>query len=501
MEGSVEIPKCKYSGLPCHYEKHKKAYATVSPEYYKYIKHDSHVKCPWLNYESLFDAGLSIEDVESLSVELKRVRLFFVDVEFGESLITHLIKDNFTQEKVLELFEEINIQNREGVINFIKEIYKIKKIRNYEFQYWTYRGYNKREAKQHYDSFFKAGSVATSIKRKNNPQYNEDYILSRKNGGRASHLVNRNNNVSKVENELYDILSKKYTVSTKYYSPCKNAELSQLYNKANFLHDFIINDKYILEYNGIYWHKDFLSFNRFTKEEYLFEIKKAHNCIYEVKRNNNPNYIIVWENDFATIPDIINFIDNIIDEDDTSMFYSSRDIDLDFFADYRKKYLKDKQNDEKFKDIVLRLAEDSHCESIKVSAIAVKNGRITATGINGTVSGFINCDDYFSAMHKSEQIKIPYDEWKNTDEWKKLHHTWSNENELHAEQSLICEAARTGIGLQDSTIYVTHQPCAQCTKLLTSIGIKNIHYIKPYSKASEYSKYLLNTSGIIIKQI
>jgi dCMP deaminase len=54
-----------------------------------------------------------------------------------------------------------------------------------------------------------------------------------------------------------------------------------------------------------------------------------------------------------------------------------------------------------FKDIVLRISQESHCLSRHVAAIAVKNGRIIATGINGTPAHTENCDEFF----KKEFIK------------------------------------------------------------------------------------------------
>jgi len=161
---------------------------------------------------------------------------------------------------------------------------------------------------------------------------------------------------------------------------------------------------------------------------------------------------------------------------------------------------KTKQMDKLFTDIALRFAKESHCESHKVCALAVKNNRIIATGINGTPKGSINCDDYFKAYHKSKKINIDYNDWIKTKEFRSLHHDWSNKNETHAEMSLVAECAKNGISLKDSTIYTTLKPCVYCSKLLSGLGIKEIIYINDYDKSDIVSEHLLNTCGITIRK-
>jgi len=158
-----------------------------------------------------------------------------------------------------------------------------------------------------------------------------------------------------------------------------------------------------------------------------------------------------------------------------------------------------------FKDIVLRYAKESHCLSKKVAAIAVKRGRIIATGINGTAEGLLNCDDFFKQefirLKISKNKNITFKNWIKTEDWRKLHHEWSNENEIHAEQSLICEASRNGINLTNVDIYISIEPCVHCSKLLAALKPKHIFYVNIYDKASIKSKELLKNAGIIIQKI
>lgn len=42
----------------------------------------------------------------------------------------------------------------------------------------------------------------------------------------------------------------------------------------------------------------------------------------------------------------------------------------------------------------------------------------------------------------------------------------------HAEQNVLAFAARAGIQTEGCTLYVTHQPCAACTRTIIQAGIK-----------------------------
>ncbi len=47
---------------------------------------------------------------------------------------------------------------------------------------------------------------------------------------------------------------------------------------------------------------------------------------------------------------------------------------------------------------------------------------------------------------------------------------------IHAEQKIIAEAAKKGISLQGSSLYVTTFPCPVCAKLIACSGIKNLYF-------------------------
>ncbi len=52
---------------------------------------------------------------------------------------------------------------------------------------------------------------------------------------------------------------------------------------------------------------------------------------------------------------------------------------------------------------------------------------------------------------------------------------------LHAEAGIIAKAAKEGISLNDTSIYVTTFPCPGCARLIAKAGIKKVYYAQGYS--------------------
>ena len=141
-------------------------------------------------------------------------------------------------------------------------------------------------------------------------------------------------------------------------------------------------------------------------------------------------------------------------------------------------------NDRSFINIAKEIALASKCVSKQVGAVIVKDGRILSTGYNGTPAGYINCSEH----------------WK--DKYTKDHHDWSKTYEIHAEMNAIIWAARKGISIEGATIYVTLEPCSECSKNLIASGIKRIVYEKAYEHTnSEIISKFLEDNGVKIEQI
>jgi dCMP deaminase len=51
---------------------------------------------------------------------------------------------------------------------------------------------------------------------------------------------------------------------------------------------------------------------------------------------------------------------------------------------------------------------------------------------------------------------------------------------LHAEQNAIIQAALHGVSTQGAMVYVTHQPCFTCAKMIINAGIERVVYSDGY---------------------
>ncbi|HXW55536.1 MAG TPA: deaminase [Candidatus Cybelea sp.] len=54
---------------------------------------------------------------------------------------------------------------------------------------------------------------------------------------------------------------------------------------------------------------------------------------------------------------------------------------------------------------------------------------------------------------------------------------------MHAEVGALVDAARRGVPVTDSTIYVTTFPCHECARNLVGAGVARVVYIEPYAKS------------------
>ena len=125
----------------------------------------------------------------------------------------------------------------------------------------------------------------------------------------------------------------------------------------------------------------------------------------------------------------------------------------------------------------LRLAQNwamlSHCTRKKVGAIIVKDRMIISDGYNGTPSGFSNrCENEEGETY------------------------WYV---LHAEANAILKVAKSTNNTEGSTLYLTHSPCKDCSKLILQSGIKRVVYMDAYKDVSGLT--FLANAGVVITQI
>lgn len=116
--------------------------------------------------------------------------------------------------------------------------------------------------------------------------------------------------------------------------------------------------------------------------------------------------------------------------------------------------------DEYFMGVAFEVAKRSTCPRALVGAVIVREKRILTTGYNGAPAGLPHCTEVGCLMRGGHCLRT-----------------------LHAEQNAIIQAALHGVSVEGGTIYVTHQPCLACAKMIINAGIKRVVFGGEYPDA------------------
>ena len=131
--------------------------------------------------------------------------------------------------------------------------------------------------------------------------------------------------------------------------------------------------------------------------------------------------------------------------------------------------------DDYFMGITLQVAKRSTCDRARVGAIIVKDRRILTTGYNGAPAGLPHCDEIGHLLVDGHCVRT-----------------------LHAEQNAIIQAAQHGVSVADGAIYVTHQPCLTCAKMIINAGLKRVVYAGAYPDANSVD--FLAQAGVALQR-
>lgn len=118
----------------------------------------------------------------------------------------------------------------------------------------------------------------------------------------------------------------------------------------------------------------------------------------------------------------------------------------------------------------LLISQRSLDPSTKHGAVFVADDNsVLSIGYNGPLRG---CDD--SKIPLNRENKYPYF--------------------VHAEENGIINAARKGVSLLNSTLYVSGEPCEKCLRMIIGVGVKKIIYgpIKSSCVNEESQKIIKN---------
>ena len=142
--------------------------------------------------------------------------------------------------------------------------------------------------------------------------------------------------------------------------------------------------------------------------------------------------------------------------------------------------------DVRFMQMAEVVATWSSCarEGRAIGAVIVKDKRILTTGYNGAPSGIKSCREKGECMRDKLGVES------------------GTRQELcyavHAEQNAIAQASKLGVSVEGATMYVTHQPCTICTRIIINSGIKRIIY--KHSYPDEFSARLLAEAGLLVER-
>lgn len=116
--------------------------------------------------------------------------------------------------------------------------------------------------------------------------------------------------------------------------------------------------------------------------------------------------------------------------------------------------------DEYFLKMVDVVGLRSTCDRGRPACVLVRDNRILATGYAGSPIGQPHCDDVGHEMQKAVD-----------DDGRMSEHCVRT---LHAEVNAIAYAAKFGVSIDGSTLYIKFTPCYTCAKMVINAGIKRV---------------------------
>ena len=137
--------------------------------------------------------------------------------------------------------------------------------------------------------------------------------------------------------------------------------------------------------------------------------------------------------------------------------------------------------DEYFMELADAVSKRATCDRGRSGCVIVRNRQILVTGYVGSPKGLPHCDEVGHLFKK-----VYHEDGKVTQHCVRT---------VHAEQNAICQAAKLGISLNDSTLYCRMTPCRTCAMLIINCGIKRVVCEKKYHAGAE-SEEMFKEAGI-----
>ncbi len=136
--------------------------------------------------------------------------------------------------------------------------------------------------------------------------------------------------------------------------------------------------------------------------------------------------------------------------------------------------------DEYFMTLARTAATRSTCDRLAVGCILVRDRNPLATGYNGAARGMPHC--------------------ATNDHGRRPEDPPGCRQVVHAEVNAVAIAARTGVGIEGATAYVTHRPCFGCYSVLVNAGVVEVVYGEDYRPDPRVADYAV-TLGVPVRRI
>jgi dCMP deaminase len=134
------------------------------------------------------------------------------------------------------------------------------------------------------------------------------------------------------------------------------------------------------------------------------------------------------------------------------------------------------QLDEVYLGTALLHSKLSKARRKAVGAVLVTKAGVTLTGYNGSATGLDNnLEDEDSEGNLVTRIST-----------------------LHSELNCILKAAKEGVSVEGSTMYLTMSSCLHCSAMMIQVGIKECCFIETYRDTSGLD--LLKQAGVNCRQ-
>ena len=166
--------------------------------------------------------------------------------------------------------------------------------------------------------------------------------------------------------------------------------------------------------------------------------------------------------------------------------------------------------DDYFFEVVDSVSKRATCDRGRSGCVIVRNNQILSTGYVGSIPGFQHCDDGGHIFEQRRKIINAVDIKNNQTTMPDKPENFEFDHAsmqyigpvsehcirtIHAEQNAICQAARNGVSIINSTIYCRMTPCRTCAMLIISSGIISIKCENKYH-AGEESETMFEQAGV-----